>query len=257
MEAETPVLVEREGAILLVTLNRPEQRNAIDHDTAVAIAAALDELEGDDSLSVGVLAANGKGFCAGMDLGAFAAGGKRPWAGGRGFAGIVRRPPEKPMVAAIEGFAVAGGLEIALCCDLIVAAKGAKIGVPEVKRGLVAAGGGLKRLPRRFPREIATELLLTGELITADQAFAYGAISRLVEPGETKATAIELARSIAANGPLALKASKQVLDAQDDWAIEEFWDKQDEITRPVFDSEDAKEGALAFKEKRDPEWKGR
>ena len=254
---EEPLLVEERGAILVLTLNRPDARNAIDHPTAEAIAVALDRLDQEDGLSVGVITGAGKGFSAGMDLKAFASGGKRPWAGERGFAGIVRKPSRKPMIAAIEGFAVAGGLEIALACDLIVASKGTKLGVPEVKRSLVAAGGALRRLPQRFPRELATELILTGELITADRAYELGAISRLTEPGGALDAALELAETIGENGPLALVASKEILDKQDSWTIEEFWAKQDEITPSVFRSEDAQEGARAFAEKRDPVWKGR
>ncbi|MCW3011677.1 MAG: Enoyl-CoA hydratase, partial [Solirubrobacterales bacterium] len=149
--AEAPLLVERRGAVLVLTLNRPEVRNAVDMPLAEAMAAALDALDADAGLRVGVITGAGKGFCAGMDLAAFAESGRRPWAGGRGFAGIVAQPPATPLIAAVEGFAVAGGLEIALACDLIVAAKGAKLGLPEARRGLVAAGGSLRRLPRRIP----------------------------------------------------------------------------------------------------------
>src|SRR5262245_62562744 len=226
--SEEPVLVEQRGSVLLITLNRPDQRNAIDAATADAVEAALDRLDEEDGLSVGVITGAGKGFCAGMDLKAFASGGKRPWGENRGFAGIVRKPPRKPMIAALEGFAVAGGFEIALACDLIVASKGTKLGVPEVKRGLVAAGGALRRLPQRFPRELAAELVLTGELITAERAHELGAISRLTEPGKALDAALELAETIGANGPLALVASKQILDLQDSWTMEEFWSNQDE-----------------------------
>lgn len=251
-----PLLVERSGRVLLLTLNRPEVRNAIDKDTAEAIAAAIDEFEGDPGLSVGVIAGSENGFCAGMDLKAFAATGERPWAGGRGFAGIVRRPPTKPMIAAIERFAVAGGLEIALACDLIVAAKGTRLGIPEVKRGLVAAAGALRRLPRRVPHGVALELALTGEPIVAERAFELGLVNRLVDPGEALQAALELAAAIAANGPLALSATKRVLDQQDAWTEAEFWARQDEITAPVFDSDDAQEGARAFAERREPSWTG-
>jgi enoyl-CoA hydratase len=255
--SDAPLLVERRGGVLVMTLNRPEQRNAIDMPTAEAMATALDEFDADDALSIGVIAGAGKGFCAGMDLKAFAATGARPWAGGRGFAGIVRRPAEKPLIAAIEGFAVAGGLEIALACDLIVAAEGAKLGIPEAKRSLVAAGGALRRLPRRMPAGIAMELALTGEPLTAERAFELGAINRVCEPGRALDVALELAEAIAANEPLALRASKTILSRQAGWSDEEFWDRQAEIADPVMASEDAREGARAFAEKRTPRWQGR
>ncbi len=253
-----PVLVERrEEGVLVLTLNRPEVRNAVDVPMAEAIAAALDELDADPGLRVGVIAGAGKGFCAGMDLGAFAATGKRPWAGDRGFAGIVRRPPETPLIAAIEGFAVAGGFEIALACDLVVAARGAKLGVPETKRGLVAAGGALRRLPRRIPSAIAMELALTGDLVTAERMHELGAVNRLADPGQALDVALELAAAVAANGPLALRATKAIMQQQWSWSDEEFFDRQAALADPVMGSEDAREGALAFKEKRAPEWKGR
>ena len=245
------------GRVAILTLNRPEARNAVDRPLAEAIAAALDELDGDPALAVGVLAGAGKGFCAGMDLKAFAATGDRPWVGDRGFAGIVRRPPEKPLVAAVEGFAVGGGFEIVLACDLVVAERGAKLGIPEVRRGLVAAGGALRRLPRRLPEPLALELALTGELITAERAHALGAVNRLAEPGEALAGALDLAEQIAANGPLALRAAKAVLQRQWSWSDDEFFDRQAAIVDPVQQSEDAREGARAFTEKRPPVWQGR
>ncbi len=253
---DQPLLTERRERILLITLNRPDARNAVNLAMAEGMSAALDELDSDDGLSVGVIAGEGKGFSSGMDLKAFATG-ERPWAGDRGFAGIVQKPADKPLIAAIEGFAVAGGLEIALACDLVVAAKGAKLGVPEVKRGLVAAGGALRQLPRRLPGAVAMELALTGEPIDAERGAELGLVNRLAEPGKSLETALELAEQVAANAPLALRASKTVLRQQYSWDDEAFWAKQGEIVGPVFTSEDAIEGATAFSEKRDPDWKGR
>jgi enoyl-CoA hydratase len=251
------LLVDKKDGIGRITLNRPEVRNAVDRRLAEAMAAALDALDGDAELGVGVITGAGKGFCAGMDLKAFAATGDRPWAGDRGFAGIVRRPSEKPLIAAVEGFAVAGGLEIALACDLIVAAKGAKLGVPEAKRSLVAAGGALRRLPRRLPAGVAKELALTGDPISAERGYELGLVNRLAEPGHALDVALELAASVGANGPLALIASKAILDQQWSWDDAEFWDRQAKIADPVQTSQDAREGALAFTEKREPRWQGR
>jgi enoyl-CoA hydratase len=191
-----------------------------------------------------------------MDLGAFVKG-ESPWFGDRGFAGIAQRSSRKPLIAAIEGFAVAGGMEIALACDLIVAAKGAKMGIPEAKRSLVAAGGALLRLPRRVPYGIAMELALTGDTITAERGYELGLINRLAERGGAVDAALELAAAIAVNGPLALDATKAILQQQVDWGEEEFWQRQGELSGPVFSSQDAREGAVAFSEKRDPVWQGR
>lgn len=254
-EAEA-VLTERRGSVLLVTLNRPHARNAVNLPLAEGIAAALDELDGDDALSVGVLTGAGKGFCAGMDLKAFVSG-QRPWVGDRGFAGIVRRAARKPLIAAIEGFAVAGGLEVALACDLIVAARGAKLGIPEVKRSLVAAGGALLRLPRRIPYHLAMELALTGDPILAERAAELGLVNRLSEPGQAVDVALELAGRVAVNAPLALIASKRILEEQHDWPRADMWEAQSAISDPVFSSDDAREGATAFAEKRPPVWRGR
>ena len=253
---ETAVLTERRDGVLLITLNRPDARNAVNLAVAEGIAGALDELDADGDLAVGVLTGAGAGFSAGMDLKAFVTG-ERPWVGDRGFAGIVQRAAEKPLIAAIEGFAVAGGLEVALACDLIVAARGAKLGIPEVKRSLVAAGGALLRLPRRMPYGLAMELALTGDTITAERAYELGVVNRLAESGQAVEAALELAAQIAKNGPLALRASKQILESQWDWSEAEFWTKQGEISGPVFGSEDAREGAVAFSEKREPRWQGR
>jgi len=254
--AEPPVLSERRGNVLLITLNRPAVRNAVNAALAAAVAGALDELDGDDALSVGVLTGAGGYFSAGMDLGAFVKG-ESPWFGDRGFAGIAQRSARKPLIAAIEGFALAGGMEIALACDLIVAARGARMGIPEAKRSLVAAGGALLRLPRRIPYHVVMELALTGEAKPAERFEQLGLVNRLADPGSAVDVALELAGEIAKNGPLALIASKQILQEQFDWSSAEMWDRQAAISGPVFASEDSKEGAAAFKEKREPVWRGR
>jgi enoyl-CoA hydratase len=203
-----------------------------------------------------VITGAGRSFCSGMDLKAFVAG-ELPYAADRGFGGIAERASAKPLIAAVEGFAVAGGLEVALSCDLIVAARGARLGIPEVKRSLVAAGGGLLRLPRVLPRNVAMEMALTGEPITAERGHELGLVNRLTEPGEALSAALELAEAIAQNGPLALAASKRILTESVDWPDTEFFARQQEITGPVVASEDAREGATAFAEKRPPVWKGR
>ena len=250
------VLTERRDRTLIITINRPEVRNAIDAAAAQGIADALDALDADDALAVGVLQGSGGFFCAGMDLGAFVRG-ESPWVGDRGFAGIAQRAARKPLIAAVEGFAVAGGLEIALSCDLIVAAEGARMGIPEVKRSLVAAGGALLRLPRRMPYHVVMELALTGDPLPAERFHAFGVVNRLTAPGGALDGALELAAALERNGPLALAATKEVLLRQFDWTSEEMWARQGEITGPVFGSQDAREGATAFKEKREPVWTGR
>lgn len=256
MNDQPAVLTERRDGVLLITINRPDARNAVNMAVAEGIAAALDELDSADDLRVGVLTGAGGYFCAGMDLKAFVSG-ERPWAGDRGFAGITQRAARKPLIAAIEGFAVAGGLEIALSCDLVVAASGARLGIPEVKRSLVAAGGALLRLPRRIPYHVAMELALTGDPIPAERGAELGLVNRVVEPGTAVDAALELAASITRNAPLALIASKQILEDQYDWSSDEAFAQQGEIAGPVFGSEDAREGATAFAEKREPVWKGR
>jgi enoyl-CoA hydratase len=246
------VRVEADGDVLVVTIDRPEARNAVNLAVAEGIAAALDRLDGDDALRVGVLTGAGGTFCAGMDLKAFVAG-ERPHVEGRGFAGIVQGPPRKPLIAAVEGWALAGGFEVALSCDLIVAARDARFGIPEVKRGLVAAGGALIRLPRRIPYHVAMELALTGDPIGAERAYELGIVARLAAPGAALVDARALAAVIAANGPLAVDATKRVLVADESGA----WERQAEIVGPVFASEDAREGSVAFAEKRPPMWRGR
>jgi enoyl-CoA hydratase len=250
------VRTEAADGVLLVTIDRPAARNAINAAVAQGIAAALDRLDDDDELRAGVLTGAGGFFSAGMDLKAFVAG-ESPHVEGRGFAGIVQRPPRKPLIAAIEGFALAGGFEVALACDLLVAARDARLGIPEVKRSLVAAAGALIRLPKRIPYHLAMELALTGEPIGAERAHAVGIVNRLAEPGRAVEVARELAQAIARNAPLALVASKRIVAAAQDWTEEEAWRRQGEIAGPVFASEDAREGATAFAEKREPVWRGR
>jgi enoyl-CoA hydratase len=249
------VIVERRGFTQLVTINRPEVKNAVDGATARALAAAADELDADDELRVGVLTGAGGTFCAGMDLKAYLRGDK-PNIPGRGFGGITMTPPRKPLIAAVEGWALAGGFELMLACDLVVAADGSKFGVPEVKRALVAGGGAALLLTRRIPYTVAMELLLTGEAVTAARAAQLGLVNRLVPDGAALDAALRLAEVIAANGPLAVGATKQIARGAADWTVTEGWQRQEELTKPVFDSQDAREGATAFAEKRAPVWHG-
>src|SRR4051794_24163122 len=239
------VLVERRDEVLLVTINRAEQRNAVNAAVAQGIADALDELDGDDDLRVGVLTGAGGTFCAGMDLKAFLKG-ESPVVEGRGFGGLTTRPPRKPLIGAVEGWAVAGGFELLLACDLVAAAETAQLGVPEVKRALVAGAGAALLLPRRVPMAIALELLLTGEPVPAQRAADLGLVNRVTPEGAALDAALELALLIAANGPLAVAVSKQIARSSQDWSLEEGWQRQDELLAPVFLSEDAAEGATAF-----------
>ncbi|POX38008.1 enoyl-CoA hydratase [Streptomyces sp. Ru73] len=250
------VRTEYADGIAVLTIDRPEARNAVNRAVSEGIAAALDELDARDDLAVGILTGAGGTFCAGMDLKGFLAG-ERPSIEGRGFAGITEAPPRKPLIAAVEGYALAGGCEVVLACDLVVAAEDAQFGLPEVKRGLVAAAGGLLRLPRRLPYQVAMELALTGAFLPAPKAHAYGLVNRLTEPGGALAGARELAREVAANGPLAVQVSKQVIAEAPSWPAGETADRQRALVEPVFASQDAKEGARAFAEKRPPRWTGR
>ena len=249
------LLVEERGRVLLLTMNRPEAKNAVSLAMAQQIAAAVDTLESRPDLSVAVITGAGGSFCAGMDLKGFARG-ERPVVEGRGFAGLVRRPPAKPLIAAVEGYALAGGFEIVLACDLVVAADDAKFGLPEVKRGLAAAAGGLLRLQHRIPYHLAMELVLTGRMWPATEAAEVRLVNRLTPSGGALEEALRLAEEVAANAPLALAASKQVLSRSSDWPLDEAFDRQEEYTDPVRNSNDAKEGARAFIEKRSPNWTG-
>jgi enoyl-CoA hydratase len=253
---QAAVLTERRDGVLVITLNRPEVRNAVNAAVAKGVADALEELDADDDLQVGIVTGAGGFFCAGMDLGAFVKG-ESPWYGDRGFAGIAQRGARKPLIAAIEGFAVAGGLEVALGCDLVVAAEGAKLGIPEVKRSLIAAGGALLHLPKRMPYHAVMELALTGDAWPAERFHALGVVNRIAPKGGALDAALELAGAIVQNGPLAVAASKEIVQKQFDWTADDQWEKQAAISGSVFVSEDAKEGASAFKEKREPVWQGR
>jgi enoyl-CoA hydratase len=249
------VLVTVDDGIAVVTINRPEARNAVNGAVARGIAGAVEELDSSSDVRVLVLTGAGGSFCAGMDLKGFLAG-DVPSAAGRGFGGIVERPPLKPVIAAVEGYALAGGFELALACDLIVASEAAKFGLPEVRRGLVAGAGGLLRLPRRIPYHLAMEIALTGEHYPAERLHAAGLVSRLVPAGQALAAARELAARVALGAPLALAATKRVIAQSADWQSSEAFARQGEIIGPVFTSADAMEGAIAFAEKRAPAWRG-
>ncbi|MGV9744115.1 crotonase/enoyl-CoA hydratase family protein [Rhodococcus zopfii] len=249
------VLLERRGRVLIITINRPDARNAVNAAVSRGLADAMDQLDDDDDLSVGILTGAGGNFCAGMDLKAFVAG-ENVVVPGRGL-GFTEQPPRKPLISAVEGFALAGGTELVLATDLVVAAKDAKFGIPEVKRGLVAAGGGLLRLPTRIPYQKALELALTGDAFTAEEAHGFGFVNTLTEPGGALDGALALAERITANGPLAVAVTKQIVASASDWSSDEAFAKQMAIAAPVFVSEDAREGATAFAEKRAPVWKGR
>ncbi len=251
------VTLERIGKVMLITLNRPEARNAINLETAQALAQALDEFDADPGIAVGVLTGANNTFCAGMDLKAFAKTGQRPYVGDRGFAGICERPPAKPLIAAVEGYCLAGGFEIALSCDLIVAANSANFGLPEVKRGIVPGSGGMVRLPSRIPYHMAMEMVLTGGMYPAARMAELGLVSRLAEPGKATEQALELAAQIAANGPLAVQTAKSIVSQSRDWRQSDLFDLQRPRIAGIFTSADAKEGATAFAEKREPVWQGK
>jgi enoyl-CoA hydratase/carnithine racemase len=256
--ADEPVVRERHGHVEIVRLNRERARNAIDGATTRAMGAIFDELTDDPEVWVVVLTGTGdRAFCAGMDLKAFASGemGEILTARG-GFAGIASRKFPKPLIAAVNGVALAGGFEIVLACDLVVAADHALFGIPEVKRGLAAAGGGLIRLARRAPQAIALELALTGESIDAQRALSYGLVNRVVPAERLMEEALALANVICDNAPLAVRTSKELMKRSLDLTEEEAWKLNAELTVPVFTSKDALEGAVAFAEKRPPVWTG-
>ena len=250
------VLVSTEDGVMTITINRPKAKNAINLEVAQGIATAMEELDSSDEIRVAVLTGADNTFCSGMDLRAFVSG-EVPFVAGRGFAGLVEQPPKKPLIGAVEGFALAGGFEIALCCDILVAADNSKFGLPEVKRGLAAGAGGLMRAPKQMPPRVAMEMVLTGDFIDARRAYELGLINRIVEPGKALGEALKVAQAISANGPLAVAVSKQVMVESADWTASEAFAKQAPLIMPVHTSEDAKEGAMAFAQKRAPQWKGK
>ncbi|MFJ3621850.1 crotonase/enoyl-CoA hydratase family protein [Streptomyces iakyrus] len=258
MSTPTPPVVrtERIGSTLLITLDRPEARNAVDAATATALAAALDELEADPALRVGVLTGEGGNFSAGMDLKA-ALRGESPEIEGRGFGGLTEARPDKPLIAAVEGFAMGGGFELALACDLIVAAEDARFGLPEVKRGLIAAGGGVIRLPGRVPHHLAMEFLLTGEPVDGRRAGELGLANRVTSKGQAVAEALRLAERVAENAPLALAAVKRVVRAAEGASDEEAFAFQRGEMKTLMASDDVREGMTAFAERRPARWTGR
>ena len=255
MSDAAEVITEAKGGVLIVTINRPEAKNAMNKAAAEAISAAMDRLEAEDDLRVAILTGAGGTFCSGMDLKGFLRG-ESPSVAGRGFGGLSQWTPRKPVIAAVDGYALAGGMELALSCDLIVANVNSKFGIPEAKRGLAAAAGGLIKLPRQIPPRIAMELALTGDFIDAKRAYELGFINRITE-GPAIDGARELAARIAENGPLALIASKAIVRDSHEWTEAEMWDRQATYIAPVFTSSDAREGAAAFAEKRKPNWQGK
>ena len=252
----SPVTVEEDGPVVTITLDRPAARNAIDAATASALAEVLGDLDARDDLRVGVLTGAGGVFCAGMDLKAFLRG-ESPVVGDRGFAGLCTTPPAKPLIAAVEGWALAGGCEIALACDVVVAGRSARFGLPEVRRGLLATAGGMIRLPRRISFGAAMLVTLTGEPVDAEEAYRLGIADVLVDDGGALHAAQDLARTIAANAPLSVAAAKAAVTRSYDLALAAAFAEQTAAGDRIGASDDAREGATAFAEKRLPRWSGR
>ncbi|ABM59562.1 crotonase/enoyl-CoA hydratase family protein [Verminephrobacter eiseniae] len=256
MSEAQSITTQREGGILIITINRPEARNAFDLATSRQMQAVMDMLDADDSLFVGIITGAGGTFCAGADLKAVARG-ERPATPERGGFGMFSKPSTKPLIAAVEGYAVGGGLELCLSCDLIVAASSAKLGLPEVRNGVVAIGGGLFRLPRRMPHHLAMELALTGDIREAAYFHQQGVVNQLSSPGCALQDALALAQRLVQNSPLALAASKAVVQAASEQTEAALWDGQMALVAKAFQSEDRQEGLRAFAEKRKPVWSGR
>lgn len=256
MSEENPVIVDLVDGIMVITLNRPNAKNAVNRAVAEGVAAAVDQLEADPDLRVAILTGAGGTFCSGMDLKAFVQG-EMPMVEGRGFGGLCEYTCSKPIIAAVEGYALAGGFELAISCDLIVASDASKFGIPEVKRGLAAAAGGLIKLPKQIPIRIAKEWALTGDFVSSTRAYELGLINQVVPAGTALEAAKALATKIAGNGPLAVAKSKEIVDNAQDWTSDVMFANQNKMVMPVMNSEDAIEGATAFAEKRAPVWKGR
>lgn len=252
---EDRILTEQRGHVLVVTINRPEARNAFDAKSAEALEAAADLIDARDDIFVAVITGAGGNFSAGADLKAGARGERA--ATRRGGFGWFAKPPRKPVIAAVEGYAVGGGFELCLACDLIVAGRTAKFGLPEVRHNVVAMGGGLFRLPRRMPYHIAMELALSGEFRDAAFFHQHGVVNRLVEPGQALAEAVGWAEALMVNGPTALAASKEIMFRAADWTDEDAWSAQMPYAQRALQAEDRTEGLTAFAEKRRPVWKGR
>jgi enoyl-CoA hydratase len=250
------VQVTLDEGVMVITINRPEAKNAINKNVAEAIAYALDRLDAEDEARVAIITGAGGTFCAGMDLKGFI-NGELPIVEGRGFAGFCERGPEKPLIAAVEGYALAGGCEMVMACDLVVASEAVKFGLPEVKRGLIAAAGGLAYFPRQIPGKVAMELALTGDFFDASRAYELGFINRVTSVGGALVEAMALARTICANGPLAVTGTKRVIKESQDWLTKDIIEHQKKVVDPIFSSEDALEGAKAFAEKRTPVWRGK
>jgi acetyl-CoA C-acetyltransferase len=251
-----PVLAETRGNILVLTLNRPEVRNAMDLAAARCLEERLDAFEANNELRVAILTGGPSFFCAGTDLKA-ASDGSRPITARRGWFGLVRQPPAKPLIAAVEGPAYGGGFEIALACDLIVASRISRFALPEASRGLVAAAGGLIRLPRKIPPALAAEIAFTGEPVTAERLYVLGLVNRICDAGRTLAIAMTLAEKVAAAAPLSIEATKRVLALCNTLAESESWEQQEIEFAPVRASQDTQEGLKAFLEKRAPVWRGK
>jgi len=254
----TPIDFETRGSCAVITINRPDARNAISPEVAQGIEDAIDRLEGDDQLRAGVLAGAPPVFCAGADLKAIGAGHAAQLSTERGgFAGLIRRERTKPLIAAVDGPALAGGLELALSCDLIVASEAATFGMPEVRRGLIAGAGALFRLPSKLPFNLAMEYVLTGAPFDVEVAHRHGLVNRVCPTGDALAVALELAERIAENAPVAVRLSRQVMIETHGLADEQAWVFSDQANEEVMSTEDIAEGIRAFVEKRAPKWSGR